>query len=169
MTDDQNPPDDQDGDDKEDFADKTSIMQSDTFKLRIAEAGQAPPSMVLLVGPASSIGRQWPLEDTDRVIGRSPNSAIYVDDKSVSKSHAKILLEGGDVSVMDLESTNKTVVNGQVIPPLTDQAEKQRSDQTWKHYFQVPRKGKPRNRGFWQPLLIEVKLMPSRELQTGEL
>jgi two-component system cell cycle response regulator len=107
-----------DDDDNQDFADKTSILQSDTFKLRIAEAGQAPPSVVLLVGPASSIGRQWPLEDTDRVIGRSPTSHIFVDDRSVSKSHAKILLEGGDVSIIDLESTNKTVINGQVITPL---------------------------------------------------
>jgi two-component system cell cycle response regulator len=107
-----------DEENKEDFADKTSILQSDTFKLRIAEAGQAPPSIVLLVGPASAIGRQWPLEDTDRIIGRSPNSHIFVDDRSVSKSHAKILLEGGDVSILDLESTNKTVINGQVITPL---------------------------------------------------
>ncbi|NQZ01324.1 MAG: GGDEF domain-containing protein [Bdellovibrionales bacterium] len=107
-----------DEDNKDDFADKTSILQSDTFKLRIAEAGQAPPSIVLLVGPASAIGRQWPLEDTDRIIGRSPNSHIFVDDRSVSKSHAKILLEGGDVSILDLESTNKTVINGQMINPL---------------------------------------------------
>lgn len=105
-------------DSNQDFADKTSILQSDTFKLRIAEAGQAPPSIVLLVGPANAIGRQWPLEDTDRIIGRSPNSHVYVDDKSVSKSHAKILLEGGDVSILDLESTNKTVINGKIIPSL---------------------------------------------------
>ncbi|MEO0337489.1 MAG: diguanylate cyclase, partial [Pseudomonadota bacterium] len=110
--------DDENNSDNQDFADKTSILQSDTFKLRIAEAGQAPPSIVLLVGPASAIGRQWPLEDTDRIIGRSPNSHIFVDDRSVSKSHAKILLEGGDVSILDLESTNKTVINGQMINPL---------------------------------------------------
>ncbi len=106
-------------DDNTDFADKTSIMQSDTFKLRLAEAGKAPPSLVLLVGPASSVGRQWPLEDTDRIIGRSPNAHIYVDDKSVSKSHAKVMLQGGDVTMMDLESTNKTVINGKLIAPLS--------------------------------------------------
>lgn len=106
-------------DDNTDFADKTSIMQSDTFKLRLAEAGKAPPSLVLLVGPASSVGRQWPLEDTDRIIGRSPNAHIYVDDKSVSKSHAKVMLQGGDVTMMDLESTNKTVINGKLVTPLS--------------------------------------------------
>lgn len=110
---------DHNDDDNTDFADKTSIMQSDTFKLRLAEAGKAPPSLVLLVGPASSVGRQWPLEDTDRIIGRSPNAHIYVDDKSVSKSHAKVMLQGGDVTLMDLESTNKTVINGRLVTPLS--------------------------------------------------
>jgi diguanylate cyclase (GGDEF)-like protein len=105
-------------DDDRDISDKTSILQSDTFKLRLAQAGQAPPSVVLLVGPAHSVGRQWPIEDSDRIIGRSPNSHIFVDDRSVSKSHAKLIMGGGDVSIVDLESTNKTVVNGKPLQPL---------------------------------------------------
>ena len=104
--------------DPRDLTDKTSVLQSDTFKLRLAQAGQAPPSLVMLVGPVASVGRQWPIEDTDRVIGRAPNAAVFVDDKSVSKFHAKLVMAGGDVSVIDLESTNKTVVNGRQIQPL---------------------------------------------------
>ena len=102
-----------------DFADKTSILPSDTFKLRLAQAGQAPPSLVMLVGPASSVGRQWPIEDTDLVLGRAAACYICVEDRSMSKSHAKVLVAGGDVSIMDLESTNKTIVNGRPIKPLT--------------------------------------------------
>lgn len=108
----------QDEDESQEVSDKTSILQSDTFKLRIAQAGQAPPALVLLVGPAASVGRQWPLEDTDRIIGRAPNAHIYVDDRSVSKFHAKLVMSGGDVSIIDLESTNKTIVNGKMIQPL---------------------------------------------------
>lgn len=104
--------------DTKDLSDKTSVLQSDTFKLRLAQAGQAPPSIVLLVGPANSVGRQWPIEDTDRIIGRAPTAHIFVDDKSVSKFHSKLVMAGGDVSVIDLESTNKTVVNGRQIQPL---------------------------------------------------
>jgi diguanylate cyclase (GGDEF)-like protein len=104
--------------DPRDLTDKTSVLQSDTFKLRIAQAGQAPPSLLMLVGPVASVGRQWPIEDTDRVIGRAPNAAVFVDDKSVSKFHAKLVMAGGDVSVIDLESTNKTVINGRQIQPL---------------------------------------------------
>lgn len=101
-----------------DLTDKTSILQSDTFKLRLAQAGQAPPSLVMLVGPVASVGRQWPIEDTDRIIGRAPTAHIFVDDKSVSKFHAKLVMAGGDVSLIDLESTNKTVVNGRQIQAL---------------------------------------------------
>ncbi len=104
--------------DSKDLTDKTSVLQSDTFKLRIAQAGQAPPSLVMLVGPVASVGRQWPIEDTDRIIGRAPTAHIFVDDRSVSKFHSKLVMAGGDVSVIDLESTNKTVVNGKQIQPL---------------------------------------------------
>src|SRR4051812_20392360 len=106
-------------DDPKDFSDKTSVLQSDTFKLRIAQAGQAPPALLLLVGPSASVGRQWPLEDTDRIIGRAPTAHVFVDDRSVSKFHAKLVMSGGDVSIIDLESTNKTILNGKVIQPLT--------------------------------------------------
>ena len=105
--------------DDESPLDKTSVMQSDTFKLRLAQAGQAPPALVLLVGPANMIGRQWPIEDTDCIMGRAMTAHVVVEDKSVSKAHAKLVMAGGDVSIMDLESTNKTVLNGKIVPPLT--------------------------------------------------
>ncbi len=105
--------------DGSDISDKTSILPSDTFKLRLAQAGQAPPSVVMLVGPASSVGRQWPLENTDLILGRAASCYICVDDRSMSKSHAKVLVAGGDVSIMDLESTNKTIVNGRPVKALT--------------------------------------------------
>lgn len=110
--------DDDEKDNLDDTLDRTSVVQSETFKVRIAQAGQAPPCIVLLVGPAASVGRQWPIEDTDRVIGRADGAHIQVDDRSMSKSHAKLVMAGGDVSIIDLGSTNKTVVNGKVVTPL---------------------------------------------------
>jgi two-component system, cell cycle response regulator len=103
----------------DDQVEKTSVIQSETFKVRLAQAGQAPPALVLLVGPAQHVGRQWSLEGTDRIIGRSETSHVHIYDPSVSKSHAKIVIQGGEVSIIDLESTNKTIVNGKVIPSLT--------------------------------------------------
>lgn len=97
---------------------KTSVVQSDTFKVRIAQAGEAPPCLVLLVGPANEVGRQWPIESTDCIIGRSPTAHVHVEDRSVSKSHAKMVMSAGEVSIIDLESTNKTVINSKILPSL---------------------------------------------------
>ncbi len=97
--------------------DKTSIVQSDTFKVRLQQAGQAPPSLVMLVGPSHSVGRQWELEEKDCTIGRGETSDVCVEDRSVSKKHAKITVHEGEVSITDLQSTNKTIINGAILPP----------------------------------------------------
>jgi two-component system, cell cycle response regulator len=98
--------------------DKTSVVQSDTFKVRIAQADSAPPCVVLLVGPANQVGRQWPIEKSDYIIGRAIGAHIQVEDRSLSKSHAKLILKNGELSILDLESTNKTVVNNKLLTPL---------------------------------------------------
>ena len=105
-------------DDNEDL-EKTSVLTSETLKVTLDTANKTPAALILLVGPASSIGKQWHLSSSNTVVGRSPNSTIFVDDRSVSKSHVKFMLNGNDILVMDLESTNKTAINQQVIAPLT--------------------------------------------------
>ena len=97
---------------------KTSVVYGDTFRSKIEMASKAPPCLVMLEGPAGYVGKQWPIDVTDVIIGRSMTSTIFVDDRSVSKSHAKLLLSGGEVYVLDLESTNRTVVNDEAVPPL---------------------------------------------------
>lgn len=105
-------------DDQNDNLEKTSIVSSDTFKGKLKEADDVPPAIVVLIGPPGYVGKQYPINANDIVIGRSVESQVYIDDKSLSRSHAKFAVNGGDVSVIDLGSTNKTIVNGQVIPPL---------------------------------------------------
>lgn len=101
-----------------DNLEKTSIVASDTFRGRLKDADEVPPAIVVLIGPPGYVGKQYPISGSDIVIGRSVESQVYIDDKSLSRSHAKFAVNGSDVSVIDLGSTNKTVVNGQVIPPL---------------------------------------------------
>lgn len=49
-------------------------------------------------------------------LGRAPNVEIVVDDPSVSRVHARLLVEpGGTLLVQDLRSTNGTFINGQEI------------------------------------------------------
>lgn len=104
--------------DTNEHLEKTSIVASDTFRGRLKEADEVPPAIMVLIGPPGYVGKQYLITANDIVIGRSVESQVYIDDKSLSRSHAKFAVNGGEVSVIDLGSTNKTVVNGQTIPPL---------------------------------------------------
>lgn len=104
--------------DEELGSDKTAVVRGDTFNQRIEGATKAPPCLVMLEGPAGYVGKQWPIDRTDIIIGRSMTSGVFIDDRSVSRSHAKLSLSGGDVYILDLESSNRTVVNDDALPPL---------------------------------------------------
>jgi two-component system cell cycle response regulator len=105
-------------DDSRDISEKTSVITSDTFKGRIQAADTAPPVIVVLIGPPGYVGKQYPIAANDIVIGRSVETQVYVDDKSLSRSHAKFAIVGSEVSIIDLGSTNKTIVNGAALAPL---------------------------------------------------
>jgi diguanylate cyclase (GGDEF)-like protein len=97
---------------------KTNVVQTLTFDRRLQQMSKMPPSMVLLMGPAGYVGRHWSIDNTDVIIGRSMSSNVFIDDRSVSKSHAKLTYSFGEVSIIDLDSTNKTIVNGSALPPF---------------------------------------------------
>lgn len=109
---------DNDGNNGNDILEKTSVVSSDTFRSRLTAADQAPPAIVALIGPPGYQGKQWSIAQTDIVIGRSVECQVYIDDKSLSRSHAKFAIVGSEVSIIDLGSTNRTQVNGVTIPPL---------------------------------------------------
>jgi hypothetical protein len=48
------------------------------------------------------------------VIGRSPQSGLRLDSRYVSRHHAALIITTDDVSIIDLRSTNTTLVNGKV-------------------------------------------------------
>src|SRR6185503_17371222 len=56
--------------------------------------------------------RLYPLpESGDLLIGRSETADVRIDHDAVSRKHARLVLEGDCVSVMDLGSRNGTYVN----------------------------------------------------------
>jgi DNA-binding winged helix-turn-helix (wHTH) protein len=64
-----------------------------------------------------------PLSEGDNVVGRNPNSGIWINAGSVSRVHAHIVIAGGRATVEDRRSTNGTFVNGARIAsrhPLVD-------------------------------------------------
>jgi two-component system response regulator AtoC len=80
--------------------------------------------------PASLSARQWALvvyhregtltavlaEGQPVVVGRDPSVDVVVDEKSLSREHARFTLEGEQVLVEDLDSRNGTFVGGQRVP-----------------------------------------------------
>ncbi len=93
---------------------KTVIASGETFKKQMPVEEEAPPVLVVLLGPTVLQGKQFALSD-GHIIGRAHESKIYIDDRSLSRSHARIDIKGNEVTVIDLGSTNRTVVNGQVL------------------------------------------------------
>ena len=102
----------------EDVSEKTSIVSGDTFSGRMRQAAdEAPPAFVVLMAPPAYVGKQFPLNKNEYILGRSHECAIQIDDKSVSRSHVHIKVVGAEVSISDMDSANKTVVNGATLKP----------------------------------------------------
>lgn len=73
------------------------------------KAEQGTPCLVVYYG--QDLGRRYPLEKAAFVIGRSATAAIQIDQDSVSRDHAQILVHGAVHQITDLGSTNGTWVN----------------------------------------------------------
>lgn len=59
--------------------------------------------------------RRFCLERGSLFLGRLPTNEIVVNDKTVSRRHLHVFVEQGQVFIEDLESTNRTHVNGELL------------------------------------------------------
>jgi hypothetical protein len=69
------------------------------------------------------VGRTFPLAEAHTDIGRGTRVDLRVRDRSVSRSHARILREGFSFTLVDLDSPNGVYLNGHRVRgprPLTD-------------------------------------------------
>src|ERR1700730_4052297 len=74
---------------------------------------EGKPYLVLRGVPESCWA--FPILSEHQVIGRQDNCAIRVGDRSVSREHALVWQETGDLWIRDLGSLNGTRVNGELI------------------------------------------------------
>jgi diguanylate cyclase (GGDEF)-like protein len=102
-------------DENENNLDKTSVVASETLQKKLDEAEKAPPAIVMLMGPAKYVGRQWLLNLKELIVGRAHDSHVFVEDRSVSKKHGKFIVEGTNIFFEDLSSTNGTEINDAAI------------------------------------------------------
>lgn len=84
------------------------------FQPASAPGADEVPCLEVLAG--SSAGRVIPLRDGALTLGRDPTSHIPLDDDGVSRNHVKVMnYPDGPPTVVDLESTNGTFVNGKQV------------------------------------------------------
>ncbi|PKN89772.1 MAG: hypothetical protein CVU45_05955, partial [Chloroflexi bacterium HGW-Chloroflexi-7] len=78
------------------------------------------PVVVAIQGPLD--GRRWEIQD-ELIIGRGDDCQIQIDDRQVSRHHARITSVDGKMMLEDLASKNGTFLAGKVITesvPLAD-------------------------------------------------
>jgi DNA-binding NtrC family response regulator len=89
--------------------DLDGIGETATFAVSLATRGNR--SYLLVIEDDSS--RTFPLPSPSVVtIGRAPDSELRIEHSSVSRRHARILVEHGELRISDLDSHNGTRVNG---------------------------------------------------------
>jgi sigma-B regulation protein RsbU (phosphoserine phosphatase) len=67
---------------------------------------------LLRVLQGKNLHRQYELAESPVLVGRDESCQIEIDDDSVSRRHARLVLENGTYSIEDLQSRNGTLVNG---------------------------------------------------------
>src|SRR3989442_5600979 len=60
-------------------------------------------------------GRTFELKTEKTTVGRLPDNTFEIPEASVSSHHCEILLQGKDVLIKDLDSTNGTFINGEKV------------------------------------------------------
>ena len=75
-----------------------------------------------LMANVPQTGAAFELEDDVTTIGRDPANGIFLNDMTVSRSHARIIREGLGARIEDLGSLNGTWVDGAIVnaAPLHD-------------------------------------------------
>jgi serine phosphatase RsbU (regulator of sigma subunit)/pSer/pThr/pTyr-binding forkhead associated (FHA) protein len=66
-----------------------------------------------------SAGQIIELKEDATVIGRDPKCTLVLDSTGVSRRHAELRKQGEGFAVVDLESRNKTKLNGRILEPNT--------------------------------------------------
>ncbi|WP_394835334.1 GGDEF domain-containing protein [Pendulispora rubella] len=100
----------------------TSVPPDDEEKTRV---GKAPLDLVLgnsardraylIVLAGDAVGQMYRLEDGETLIGRTSTAKIRLTDDGISRRHARIVQNGTEVFIEDLQSANGTAVNDEKV------------------------------------------------------
>lgn len=71
------------------------------------------PTLSITKGPQT--GASFVLETPEITIGRDPSNTVFLNDMTVSRHHAKILIGANAATIEDLNSLNGTWVDGAIV------------------------------------------------------
>jgi pSer/pThr/pTyr-binding forkhead associated (FHA) protein len=98
----------------------SSLVDADKSAVEAVLNG-APDKAMVVVHRGANRGSRYLISEERTSIGRSPESEIFLDDVTVSRSHAVIERNGSAFSLNDLGSLNGTYINNHSLKaaPLT--------------------------------------------------
>ncbi len=105
-------------------AESTRVFRIPTDDVTAPDLMRSAPcsSPVLTIVKGPQIGASFELTDPVVTVGRDPANGIFLNDMTVSRSHARIVIAPEGASVEDLGSLNGTWVDGAIVnnAPLHD-------------------------------------------------
>ncbi len=81
----------------------------------VASAEETVEGPVLVVRKGPEVGERFYIDREQLTIGRDPDSDIFLNDVTVSRSHAIVSRSGDTVAIKDTRSLNGTYVNGSCV------------------------------------------------------
>ncbi|MEI8025652.1 MAG: GGDEF domain-containing protein [Pseudomonadota bacterium] len=90
---------------------KTVISNTSDLTLFNNKGVRTKRRSCLVLYSGTDTGKRFILDNDLMVIGRNPDVEVHIDDSSVSRRHAEIVLSGDTVTIADLGSSNGTVIN----------------------------------------------------------
>jgi len=103
------------GDSDYDWEDDEATAVVNLADLRRNAPAQSRDYHLLVHVQGTEMGRVRELKADELLIGRSADAELWLGDDGVSRKHAKLVREGSDYVVVDLESANGTFVQGERI------------------------------------------------------
>ncbi len=82
------------------------------FETPAAGQGEKRDRAYLVVLAGSAVGEMYKVEQVRTIIGRGGKASIRLIDDGISREHAEIVVQGNEVLLHDLGSTNGTFCNG---------------------------------------------------------
>lgn len=88
------------------------VVPAETPEISDVDVSEVP---VLIVRKGAEVGERFYLEEPRMTIGRDPDSSIFLNDVTVSRSHAVLHMDGRAVRIEDAGSLNGTYVNDAIV------------------------------------------------------